>query len=1064
VKIRPGRARLGFLAAIGALLAIALAVGVQSAASADEDGAAVKRFAHVNTSARGDRASSFRPAAIGGGSQTLMLQLGPQPLAAYDAAAARQGRKLSDRERAAIRNDIKSKQDALAGNIRNEGGNVVAQLQSAYNGIVVRGGDPAKLAAIPGVVAVRPMQRFFPSTERGVPFIGTPAVWSTGKTGAGVKVAVIDSGVDYTHANFGGPGTRAAYLDAFAHGTAAPPATLVGPAAPKVKAGFDFVGDDYNADGTAAQQVPHPDPNPLDCDHGDVGGHGSHVSGILTGFGVLENGSTYTGSYDAGTVSSHDWLIGPGVAPRAGLYFYRVFGCSGSSAIVAQGIDAAVAAGVDVISMSLGSPFGGEEDPTSVATQNALDAGITVVSSAGNEGPSGYMVGSPSTVSGVLSVAAIDGGFAQFPGATFALSTGKSFKAVNANGGSFADGTTLSVKVIRDAGGAVSLGCATADYPALAPNTLAVVARGVCARVHKAIIGQKAGAAAVAMINNAPGLPPFEGPIVQDPDTGEFFTVTIPFFGVNGPTTPGVTDAADLVAADGGTVTLTNEVIDNPGYKRIVSFSSGGPRNGDSSLKPEVSAPGVSVVSTGVGSGNQPGVKSGTSMSAPATSGAAVLLKELHPGWGPSQIKAALMNTADPGLDLTYNARLGGNGVVQVQRAIATDVLATTADNLDSLSFGYVAGTGAYTAGKTFTLTNYGSTPASYGLGVDGNGSQRGASVTVSPTSVTVPAGGSVTVTATLTIPVATFAGLPTSSSFGPLGPGGLLTIRGAVVATSTSGAPTLRVPYLVAPRGLSNVVAAARAAYVKRQAGNVYDSSVQVTNSGIHSGVADLYAWGIHDPQDAARGEMDVRDAGVQVIPAQALDETLPAGDRALVFAVNTYGRWSNAAANEFDVAIDLQANGKPDFFVVGVDLGAVLLGAFNGQMASFIFDAAGNLVNAWLAEAPMNSSTVLLPTLASDIGLKGDRQFSYLVLGHSVAPGGVPDDLTTWAKFDVRNPGISSGAAAALAPGASATLPLSVDFDKLRSAPALGWLAVTVDDAAGAAQADEIPVGTVK
>ncbi|HEV8251260.1 MAG TPA: S8 family serine peptidase [Gaiellaceae bacterium] len=1051
--------------AVAALAAIAAAVGSRPAASADEP-AASTRFAHVDLTATGDRPSSFRPAALGGGAQLRMLQLAPQPLAAYDAAAVEQGRKLAPHERAALRAEIKAKQEPLIGQIEAAGAQVVAQLQSAYDGIMVRGGDPARLAALPGVVAVRSLETFRTQNERGVPFVGTPPAWNTGLTGAGVKVAIIDSGIDYTHANFGGPGTRAAYLDAFAHDTEAPSPSLVGPAAPKVKAGFDFVGDDYNASSSSPtfQPVPHPDPNPLDCDHGDVGGHGSHVAGTLTGFGVLGNGTRYTGPYDATTISSHTWSIGPGVAPEADLYFYRVFGCSGSSQVVALGIDAAVAAGVDVISMSLGAPFGGEDSPTAVATQNAIDAGITVVTSAGNEGPSGYIVGSPSTVSGVLSVAAIDGGFATIPGATFALSTGKSFTAINANGGSFANGTTLNVEVIRNADGTVSLGCQQSDFGTLAANTLAVVARGVCARVHKAIVGQKAGAAAVAMINNAAGLPPFEGPIAQDPDTGEFFTVTIPFFGVNGPTTPNVTDAADLVAADGGTVTLTNTSFPNPGYKRIVSFSSGGPRNGDSALKPEISAPGVSVVSTGVGSGNQPGVKSGTSMSAPHVSGAAVLLKELHPTWGPQQIKAALMNTADPSLNVGYNARLGGTGVLQVQRAIATSVLATTADALDSLLFGYVPGTGTYTASKTFTLTNYGASPASYDLAVETNGNQQGASVALSAPSVTVPAGGHVDVTATLTIPAASFTGLPTASNL-PLPSGSVLTIRGAVVATPTAGSSTsLRVPYLVAPRGLSNVVAGARAAYVKRQASNVYDSSVTLTNSGLHSGDADLYAWGVHDPQDGELGEMDVRDVGVQVAPATILDPDAPPSDKALVFAVNTYGRWSTAAANEFDIAIDLQHNGKADYLVVGVDLGAVLLDDFNGQVASFVFDADGNLIDAWLADAPMNGSTVLLPVLASDIGLgkqKGD--FAYAALGHSVVHD-VPDDPTAAASFDIGKPAVSSGFVGTLAPGGSATAPLWADFDKLRSAPALGWLAVTVDDDAGAAQADEIALGSLK
>ena len=423
------------------------------------------------------------------------------------------------------------------------------------------------------------------------------------------------------------------------------------------------------------------------------------------------------------------------------------------------------------------------------------------------------------------------------------------------------------------------------------------------------------------------------------------------------------------------------------------------------------------------------------------------------------------MNTSDPALNLGYNARLDGAGVLQVQRAIATSVVATTADALDSLSFGYAPGTGTFTASKTFTLTNYGASPASYDLAVQANGAQQGASLALSAPSVTVPGGGGhVDVTATLTIPAASFATLPTASSFGPLGPGGVLTIRGAVVATPTAGATQpLRVPYLVAPRGLSSVAAGARAAYAK-QTQNVYTSSVPFTNSGLHSGDVDLYAWGIHDAQDADLGEIDIRDVGVQLAPATILDPEAAATDKALVFAVNTYGQWSTAAANEFDVAIDLQHNGKPDFFIVGVDLGAVLLGDPNGQVASFIFDASGNLIDAWLADAPMNSSTILLPALASDIGLgkqKGD--FDYAVLGASLVHD-VANDTTAAASFDIARPGVSSGFVGTLAPGGSGTAPLWADFDQLRSAPALGWLAVTVDDAAVAAQADEIPLGSPK
>src|SRR5438128_6026118 len=638
-----GRGMWALAAAVG--LSVVAAMGGTAATGVDCL-QSVSRFAKIDQSLLESAGahSAFVPASLSDRTVSVVLQLSGAPVAVQDADAQRRGQKLSPADKHAIRSQLEAQQNQLHGPLAAAGAQVVGQMQDAYNGIqvVVPQKSLAQLASLPGVTAIHALQTFMPDNVNGVPFVGATQAWeSFGVTGKGVKVASIDTGIDYTHADFGGPGTGAAWTAAKAASTAPADPSLFGPAAPKVKGGYDFVGDAYNANNP--NSVPQPDPNPLDCN-----GHGTHTSGTAAGFGVLSNGSTFAGPYNGTTVSSHSWNVGPGVAPRADVYAYRVFGCAGSSNVVDLAIDRAAADGVNVISMSLGSDLGGTEDPTSVAAQNAVDDGIAVVAAGGNAGGSAYIVSSPGTASGVLSVAAMDGSVATFPAGHFALSTGASLDALNANKATFADGTTLPVVIVRDATqpGGVSLGCSVAAFQAAnVSGKLAVVQRGTCARVAKAIYGRDAGAAAVAMINNAAGYPPVEGDITSNPDTGQSVPkVTIPFFGIKDTVTG--TDGQNLIAADGRTVTLTNTTVANPGYKTTASFSSGGPRNPDSAPKPEVIAPGVSVTSAGIGTGTGGVVESGTSMATPMTAGVAARVKQAHTGWNGMQIKPSLRNTA----------------------------------------------------------------------------------------------------------------------------------------------------------------------------------------------------------------------------------------------------------------------------------------------------------------------------------------------------------------------------------------------------------------------------------
>src|SRR5205807_3714547 len=104
--------------------------------------------------------------------------------------------------------------------------------------------------------------------------------------------------------------------------------------------------------------------------------------------------------------------------------------------------------------------------------------------------------------------------------------------------------------------------------------------------------------------------------------------------------------------------------------------------------------------------------------------------------------------------------------------------------------------------------------------------------LTVSPTSVTVNPGTPQDVTATLSVPAAAFATVPSNDTFS-VGPGGVLTLRGAVTATPASG-PSLRIPYLLAYRGESNVTAGLLVPYVKQSTGNFYKPSLSLPTRGI--------------------------------------------------------------------------------------------------------------------------------------------------------------------------------------------------------------------------------------
>jgi subtilisin family serine protease len=974
---------------------------------------------------RGSFHPVWTPPGVRNAPTTVVVQLAGEPVAAQDAATP-----LTKDQKRQLKDQLKNKQAPVVSQIQSQGGQVLASYQVAYNGVKVRikSRDAGKLASIPGVVAVRPLQLMKPSNVHGVPLIGAPEAWAgaNGVHGEGIKIAVIDTGIDYTHADFGGPGTPAAYTTAHAAETQAADPLLFGPAAPKVKGGIDLVGDSYNADPDDPnyQPTPHPDPNPLDCF-----GHGSHVAGTAAGFGVLADGSTYTGAYNATTVSSQPWLVGPGVAPKASLYAVRVFGCAGSTDVTIDGIEWAVDNDMDVINMSLGSPFGNPDDPSAVAASNAAKDGVIVVASSGNEGPSPYMTGSPASGTGTISVAASDP-TQQFPAAKMTFSNGTVQDAINANDAPLPSGA-LPVKVLKTPSGGIALGCSQTDYDGTA-GMLVITKRGTCARVARAVFGQRAGAAAVLMVNTDPSYPPFEGKITENPDNGDPEDVTIPFLGV-----PSTATAA-MLAADGTTVTLSPTTLANPGYLSLASFSSFGPRTGDSWLKPDVTAPGVSIASVGIGTGNQAAILSGTSMAAPHTAGLAALVKQAHPSWKKVENwKAAIVNTADPSKVAGYSTRGGGSGLIQAPGAVATQVVALGDKGTATLNYGYAELDKNFTEKDRITLRNLGSSTATFSV-ADTLSQGSPHSVGLSATSVTVAAGGTAGVDVELSVPAVTAGD---SSSFHD--------VAGEIVFTPSEGSNkgvALTVPYYLVPQATSAISTTLDSK--KPKSGS---TTATITNKGgVIPGAADFYAWGLKDKKDKGVASDDLRSVGVQSFPASD-------GTGVLAFAINVAKRWSNAAANEFDVFVDVNNDGTDDYAVVGADLGAMTTGDFNGVMAVAVFTlATGDGTIEFLADAPTDSTTLVL--LVNFDQLCADKQpclsasnprFTY----HAQALGltdNTSDTIDTTAKFNAFTPAISTGMFDVVPPGGTATETVTINQAEWAESPPLGVMIITHDNKA--------------
>lgn len=533
---------------------------------------------------------------------------------------------------------------------------VLARTQLVLNAVFmeVDASQVAALAADPDVLSVHRVRDYQLDLSETVPYIGASAVQAAGFDGSGVSVAVLDSGVDYTHAALGGSGDPNDYLND--DPTIVEPGTF--PTA-KVVGGYDFTGSDWFPGGPAEA----PDPDPID--DGPEAGHGTHVAHIIGGEG--------------------------GVAPGADIYAVKVCSsvstsCSGIALI--QGMEFAVDPNgdgdtsdhLDIINMSLGSDYGSAfDDDLSLAVDNATAIGTLTVTSAGNGSDKPFKVGTPAAAPTSLGVAQT-----QVPSAVLQLISVGDVAAPTLEAPavfqpwSVAPAVTVSGELAYgDTGGTNLDGC----LPFVGDMTgkVVLIDRGACNFTLKVLNVENAGGIVGIIGLVAPGAP-FSG------GDGGDGPITIPGYMI---------DQANSVAMQslvGETVTVdpTNGI---PLVGQMVGSSSRGPTMGTAILKPEIGAPGASV-SAIAGTGTEEGPFGGTSGASPMVAGAAALLLEAYPDLIPAEVKARLVNTGntdiltDPFTGLAPVSRIGG-GEVQVDAALHTPVAAWDADNLlPSLSFG----------------------------------------------------------------------------------------------------------------------------------------------------------------------------------------------------------------------------------------------------------------------------------------------------------------------------------------------------------------------------------------
>lgn len=884
----------------------------------------------------------------------------------------------------------------------------IYRLQRVFNGILYQtdAANMAALRAIPGVKSVSIVHPKTPDNGHTIPFIGVPALWNLPTSpihGENVKVGVIDTGIDYLHANFGGPGTVAAYnadnpnvveLGSF------PTAKVVG--------GLDLAGANYDASNPAFSS-PTPDADPI-----DHVGHGSHVAGTIAGYGVNNDGSTYAGPYD-NTLDTTTLRIGPGAAPKASLYALKVFGDGGGSTnLDSLALEIAVDPNgdgdpsdhLDVVNLSLGSPYGSSLNTDSVIFTNAVQAGMVVVVAAGNSSDFYFTTGSPGATPEVISVAATDVG----DSSALRVNSPAAAAGLKAMGSGSPDPAVITPFSGNLATTTPVDGCAPIAEDLT--GKFALIVRGgtlpsgaACGFVNKVDNAQAKGAIAVIIYNQSTR--PNDAPASMTLDA----SVIVPARSL---TFNDGTALAAAVASGPVNVTLDDSlvVVDPTKFDMAATFTARGPAQllNKPLLKPDVAAPGVNIISTGAGTGSGSANESGTSMATPLTAGVMALLKQLHPTWTPGQLKALVMNTATHDVFVDPTTTVGrrragparvGAGRVDAQNALNSSSIAYDKAFPDrvSITFNTVEVSAPTTEVRTIEVANTSAIDATYTIAIDSAVNSGGTTVTPSTTTLSVAAGHTGTFNITLQADPTTMtravdasvALAPTNSVFGSgVARDWQSETSGWVTITPASG-PALRVPYYGA---LTPASAMSSSGSVSTHGDKTGTSHVFLKGNGTDTTSLRPEPFGILPtalPMElhyvgSGFGPLDYANIHYAGVTNNAT-EAAGVGATEYFFGVNTFGAWG--APGEITIQVNIKAAGSPvwQYALVNVETGndpaAQTPGSDVRLTALFPLDANGNtvtgsfedFVNGVVANSQFVpaflTDTMVLPVFASDLNL---------------------------------------------------------------------------------------------